>query len=134
MLGKIKIFVFVALAATPLLAAETALHRAAKGDAPAVILKLLPGTDLGARDKDGKTALFIAAEADRVDLVRILSDAGASIHVTDAQQNTLMHVAALHGNNELALFLIELKANLALKNRRGSCRLISPKPRAIATS
>ena len=119
MLNKMKWLLCLACLVTPVLAAETALHRAVKTDGIAAVQRLLPGAELDARDKEGKTPLFVAAEADRMDIVRVLAEAGASLLITDAQQNTLLHVAALRGNGELAGFLIENKANLALKNKRG---------------
>lgn len=119
MLDQIKKITLVACLVTPLLAAETALHRAVRKDKPEVVQSLADKGDLEARDAEGKTAVFLAAEADRMDLVRLLADRGASLQVVDAQKETLMHIAALQGNIELAHYLTSAPANLVVRNKRG---------------
>ncbi len=61
--------------------------------------------DVNAVDKEGDTALSLAASQDRADLVKLLVEAKANLNVRDQSQRTALNEADLRGNEEIATLL-----------------------------
>ncbi len=56
--------------------------RAGEGDAGAVARLLAAGVDPNARDRNGNTALILAADKGYIDVVRVLLERGAAVKTT----------------------------------------------------
>ncbi|TMS56524.1 ankyrin repeat domain-containing protein [Imbroritus primus] len=67
-------------------------------------------------ERDERTALFCAVEADQLDAFNCLIKHGASPHACDATQTTLMHIAR---NPAIALALIEAKVDMNACDQQG---------------
>jgi len=76
------------------------------------------GTDVDAFDKDGFTALMIAAAGGDFKIARLLLAKGADINLKaiGSMENTPLHLACFHGYAEMAKFLIDNNANCAAYN------------------
>ena len=103
-------------AAQPLL-----LHMAARTGQVSVISALLDqGAAIGARDADGRTALYWAVYARDYFCTQALVTGGADINATDNDGSTVLHVAASRGGTPLLLsYLLEQHANAALRDKKG---------------
>jgi len=64
-------------------------------------------TDVHARNAEGRTALHLAAEAGRRDLVELLLERGADVNAADLQSRTPSGLAVLAGHADLADVLRE---------------------------
>jgi ankyrin repeat protein len=99
------------------------IYAAASGD-PEMIREILQyHPKLEGRDREGKTALFAAAEygygdkkGARVQCVRILAEAGADINARDAEGNTPLHETVLTDVEEE---LLRLGADVNARNNDG---------------
>lgn len=109
---------------------QTLLHAAAKGwKTHSEIMKYL--LESGLREKvneadcDGETPLFCAVSRNRPKLARLLIAAGADIHTTNEDRQTLLHAAVDSGANELLSFLLEsgLKDKINVANCNGETPL-----------
>ena len=65
------------------------------------------GADINAIDKDGKTALNLAACQKNIESAKILIKAGAHFNPADKQESMLIHQAANLGDTEAVKILIE---------------------------
>jgi ankyrin repeat protein len=80
--------------------------------------------DVNARGRQGKTALFVAAEEDsdtdadgaRVECVRLLAQAGADVNARDEDGNTALHETF---QKDVAEELLKLGANVNARNKDG---------------
>lgn len=63
--------------------------------------------ELDARDDTGRTALMQAAIRGDYRTALALKEAGADVHLVDAQGRKAVHLAALHGHSVLIACLIE---------------------------
>jgi hypothetical protein len=87
------------------------LISAARSGNPEVVKEILRyGPNLEAREQNGKTALLVAGEStrsdedgERVECVRLLSNAGASVDARDRWGNTLLHKTSLIDMEEILL-------------------------------
>ena len=70
-------------------------------------------------DEAGWTALMFAAKAGHETIVRLLLDAGASVHLENDAQETALHLAAEHGQTEAARLLLEAGADFAARDADG---------------
>jgi ankyrin repeat protein len=85
----------------------------------------LPTSDLEARDRQGRTALLLATQANAVDIARALIEAGADVNARDGMKDTPFLYAGAEGRDEiLKLILATGKANLGDTNRYGGTALI----------
>ena len=110
--------------------AGSVLIDAARSGNPEVIKELLLyGPKLEVRDRKGKTALFAAGESttsdkdgDRVECVRVLAKAGASVEARDKDGNTLLHKTDLIDVQEEVL---RLGADVNARNLKGETPLFT---------
>lgn len=73
-------------------------HQAMKGDAPGIAKSLRTGADPTAADKDGFSALHVAAEYGHGDAIRMLIAAGAEVNCLDRHGNGPLWVASRCAN------------------------------------
>ncbi len=100
------------------------LISATRSGNPEVVKEILRyGPNLEAREQNGKTALFVAGESrksdedgERVECVRVLAKAGASVDARDKDGNTLLHKTYLIDVQEE---LLRLGADVNARNLNG---------------
>lgn len=78
---------------------NTALHIAIQKDAPAEYIKYLidAGSDVNARNKNGDSVLFIAAQKNRRDAGDMLLEKNADIFATNVQNDSPLRIALTNG-------------------------------------
>ena len=97
------------------------LEWAASGQAEA-IRDLLSETEqvvVDLPDDAGWTALMHAVQGGHETVVRLLMDAGASVHLQNDAQETALHLAAQYGRTEAARLLLEADADFAARDADG---------------
>lgn len=82
------------------------------GDADCAARALAAGAKANAADKQGATALSLAAEGKDAEVVRILLDAGADVDGVGEGEGTPLCRAALFGRKEIAEMLLAKKAKI----------------------
>ena len=94
---------------------------AAAGQTEAIRALLSEGEqiDVDSRDGAGWTALMHAASAGHDAVVRLLLDAGASVHLANEAQRTALHLAARNGRTETVRLLLEGGADFAARDGDG---------------
>ncbi len=94
---------------------------AASGQTEALRQLLFESDELvvDAPDEAGGTALMHAARGGHGAVVRLLLDAGASVHQTNEAQETALHLAAQHGGTEVARLLLAAGADYAARDADG---------------
>ena len=71
---------------------EKLLHAAAKkGDTANLLALLQQGANINAADKDGQTALMLAADKNHLQAVQTLLAHGAQINATDCKGRSALH-------------------------------------------
>lgn len=94
---------------------------AASGQVEA-IRDLLSGSEqvvVDASDEAGWTALMLAADAGHDATVRLLLDAGASVHLENDAHYTALHLAAREGRAETSRLLLDAGANFEARDAGG---------------
>ena len=86
------------------------------------IRKLLSESEqvvIDSTDEAGWTALMFAANAGHDAVVRLLLNAGASVHLENGAQDTALHLAAERGRTETARLLLEAGADFMARDADG---------------
>lgn len=86
---------------------DTPLHRAAFKGRPDImkqVLKFLP--DIEDQQKEGKTALFVAADWDHPEVAQLLLDKGAQLFTLNKSKETPLHEAARSGRIKVLQMLL----------------------------
>ena len=98
---------------------NTALHLAAKGGFPLVVVLLnSKGARVNKANKKGETALLLAVMGNHVDTVEALLSLKASVAVgVKSSGDTAPHIAARNGNLRIVKLLVDKKADLKAKNK-----------------
>jgi len=90
---------------------ETAWHYAASENVLSVFKTFaedLNTTLPGCKNSQGQTAFHVAAEKDRLDIVKYLSEVAKSVVLLqDNNQETALHLAVRKGNYEIAKFIVK---------------------------
>eukprot|EP00468_Gymnochlora_sp_CCMP2014_P013296 CAMPEP_0167760826 /NCGR_PEP_ID=MMETSP0110_2-20121227/11807_1 /TAXON_ID=629695 /ORGANISM="Gymnochlora sp., Strain CCMP2014" /LENGTH=219 /DNA_ID=CAMNT_0007647391 /DNA_START=46 /DNA_END=705 /DNA_ORIENTATION=- len=119
--------------------AESKLIRLiSKGGSLAEVSSLLPSVkNLDAKTSDGYTALIWATRRDRLNVVRMLVQRGATVDLPDNEGNTALIWASGYDQLELVKYFIEVaKANRDHQNQDGDtpliCAAYSNRPRVTS--
>lgn len=91
-------------------------------DSGAVIAAVHDGEDPNQKIM-GRPLMFIGIEEGDSSYLKALIDAGADINSTSSWGRTALHEAALHGQVEIAEYLLQNGANVNAKNNRGETPL-----------
>ena len=85
-----------------------------KGNIEAVKQHLAAGTDVNAKDKDGRTPLYYSAHEGHKEIAELLIASGADVNAKDflSRGRTPLHSAAEGGHREIAELLIAKGARL----------------------
>lgn len=75
------------------------------------------GADIDVTDTQGRTAILIAAKADRLDAVRLLIEAGADIDAQDQINLNPFLWGCISGNLDLVTLMVEAGADLSRRTR-----------------
>jgi hypothetical protein len=79
---------------------------------------------LSAKLEDGKTALLLAAQVGRSDMLEILLNAGADINAEDVAARTALHISVAEGHLEASRFLLSREPALhARRTKSGNTPL-----------
>ena len=79
------------------------------------------GANLDWQDEDnyGRTPLHRAAYYGKVEIARMLIDAGADLNVQDNSEQTPLHLVTILGHEEIARMLIEAGARKDIQDNKG---------------
>ncbi len=77
------------------------------------------GTNVGAKDKEGITALMVAAYHGNVPILEALIEAGANINAKTKKKVTVAHWGIMSKNFEVIRILSENKADLNVEDNNG---------------
>ena len=77
------------------------------------------GAAIDAKDREGKTALAKAAEADKLPLIRLLLERGANVNARAVDGSTPLFYAAEQDRGAVVAFLLERGADANLPGRKG---------------
>eukprot|EP00746_Dinoflagellata_sp_MGD_P168484 gnl/MRDRNA2_/MRDRNA2_99981_c0_seq1.p1 gnl/MRDRNA2_/MRDRNA2_99981_c0~~gnl/MRDRNA2_/MRDRNA2_99981_c0_seq1.p1 ORF type:complete len:254 (+),score=77.25 gnl/MRDRNA2_/MRDRNA2_99981_c0_seq1:79-840(+) len=83
---------------------------AAREADPRELLRFLPG-QVDAVDSDGLTPLIHAVDGERIESVKALLEAGASVNLSDSQGSSPLHYAALLGASDIVSVLLDAGAD-----------------------
>eukprot|EP00629_Pelagomonadales_sp_RCC1024_P006856 CAMPEP_0119275420 /NCGR_PEP_ID=MMETSP1329-20130426/13704_1 /TAXON_ID=114041 /ORGANISM="Genus nov. species nov., Strain RCC1024" /LENGTH=242 /DNA_ID=CAMNT_0007275801 /DNA_START=170 /DNA_END=894 /DNA_ORIENTATION=+ len=92
----------------PEAAVEDVFEAARRG---AEALKPFLGGDINVQDEEGLTPLIHAVDAEKIDAVEALLDAGAHVEIQDEDGMAALHYAALLGAERIAELLVERGAD-----------------------
>ncbi|MGL5721965.1 MAG: ankyrin repeat domain-containing protein, partial [Brevinema sp.] len=99
------------------------LHYAAVLSTPEVLAQLLPYYDINARTHSGSTAIMLASQNNRADLIPLLVEWRASLSEKNSQGNTPLHLAVMNNAVNAANVLIQLNAPTREVNQQGQIPL-----------
>ena len=99
---------------------ETEMLEAAENEQWNTVKKYIEAgkTDINAQDKDGDTALIIAAMSQEIDMIKYLVEREANLNIQPkGAAHTALHWAAFDGHLDIAKYLTEHGASLTPKNK-----------------
>jgi ankyrin repeat protein len=103
---------------SPYASLDDGLHQAVKeGDLAKVRSLLAGGANANARNKDGRTALILAAMQGRADIVQALLNGGADPNAKDKNGNTAMSVVQESGQRHIGYLLKQAGAKTPAYNQ-----------------
>jgi uncharacterized protein len=104
---------------------ETQLHSAAANDDVAAVRDLLSnGTNVDAKDSNGRTALLIATHGNKINAATALIEAGADVNAKDSIDDSPYLYAGARGHLEILKLTLAHGADLRSTNRYGGTALI----------
>jgi len=89
------------------------------GDKETVAMSIKEGFNLNTKDKDGYTALLIAAEKGDLEMAHLLVEKGADVNAKDKDGYTALMYVAYAGNLEIAKILIKNGADVNVRDKDG---------------
>ena len=89
------------------------------GDIEAVKQHLAKGMDVDAKNKDGATALHVAAFLGQYEVAELLIQKGANVNVSGDDGGTALHAAAFLGQYEFAKLLVQKGADVNARKNDG---------------
>jgi len=89
------------------------------GDRETVAMSIKEGFNLNTKDKDGYTALLIAAEKGDIEMAHLLVEKGADVNAKDKDGYTALMYVAYAGNLEIAKILIKNGADVHVRDKDG---------------
>jgi ankyrin repeat protein len=89
------------------------------GDRETVAMSIKEGFNVNAKDKDGYTALLIAAEKGDLEMAHLLVEKGADVNAKDKDGYTALMYVAYAGNLEIAKILIKNGADVHVRDKDG---------------
>jgi ankyrin repeat protein len=98
---------------------------------PPMVAELLrAGANVNAVQREGSTALHVAAECGYVESLQMLLGAGAGVHMRDSTGRTALHCAAREGHVAAVEALLSYGANPGASDRKGrSIRMVAARQR-----
>ena len=96
----------------------------ANGDSATVARLIGEGAAVDLRDGRGRTALLLATHANRVELARVLIEAGADVNAKDSIQDSPYLYAGARGHDAILELTLTHGADLTSTNRYGGTALI----------
>jgi ankyrin repeat protein len=81
--------------------------------------RLAEGTNINARDRNGRTPLHIAVRLEEKDVADLLISKGADINARDALGKTPLHLAVFDQNQEMIALLLGKCANMNVRDNDG---------------
>ena len=90
------------------------------GDIEAVKQHLAKGMDVDAKNKDGATALHVAAILGQYKVAELLIQKGANVNVSGDDGGTALHAAAFLGQYEVAKLLVQKGADVNARKNDGA--------------
>ena len=82
------------------------------------------GAEIEAKDRNGNTALLIAARLGKLDIVKLLLEKKANIKASNEQKNTPLLLAITRNHTQIATILIKKGADITAKNNEGNTPLL----------
>lgn len=112
----------------PFAACKSLNEAAEKGDASRVRSLISSGTDINAKDAEGRTALMYAARNGQGEVVRILIEAGADVNARDNEGMTAVMYAAGGSDADTVRYLVAGKADVEAVDNSGAIALYRTRP------
>lgn len=106
---------------------EVSIHEAAmKGDTLAIRQHIAAGTNLDEREPSGgSSALITASLFGKIEVARLLVEAGTDVNLQNNDGSTALHTAVFFCHPEIVKLLIESGADRSIRNNAGSTALVS---------
>lgn len=106
---------------------------AAFANLPRITELIAKGVDINAKNKDGVTALLLAAQNGHLEVVNVLLEAKADPNIADADGDTALLLAVESGAAEVVQALLKAGASLQHKNTQGKTALMIANDNGLPT-